>query len=408
MPKQRDILGSQNNPIGDFTGGFLASATETFNSVTGVINGDSDSLDDLLGFGEGSESPIYRSSQLAHRTFGLNGSDSLTNTPYLGFQYYVRINYNGALKQFIDTFFAKDASQGHSGFVKSVTMPSIGVESEILNEYNRKRISQSKLKFDPVDIVFHDIINGNTLKIWQMYYQYYFADGRYTKSEQTRNAPINPEKINFEDFGYDIAQVGDLRYLYKSIEIFQLSGGGFQKGGGQYNKVTLHNPRIVDFKHDTMAYSSNDLVELSYTFDYEYAEYEFILKNSNSQKQRTANEADIYAFLKGGNPLDFAEWYTTPDAVGNEPYPEDIAGNIAQVVDTVQAGIDTIDAAKGFARNVAGRVQSISAFGNQIQKDMFGVDEPPFPLPDVRRFTSKIDSIPTNFPDLRRVRKGGG
>lgn len=402
MAKVRDELGSQNNPTGPAAGGFLASARETFNSATSAINGGADSLDDLLGFGPGDKKPLHRSSQLAHKTFGQDQTWLKQLNPLLGHQYFVRINYNGALKEFVESYFSETKFEQTFPLVKSVTMPSIGVETEAMNEYNRKRLSQSKLKFDPVDMVFHDTVSGSTLKIWQMYYQHYFADGRFnTKSAQSREAPLNPETINFEDFGYDLSQVEDFKYLFKSIEIFQISGGNF-------NKVTLYNPRIVDFKHDTMAYSSSDLVEISYTFEYEWAEYEFRLDNSTGDAFTIANEADIRDYLSGGNPLEFEEFKPGYTPGKNEGYPDGVLSDIAEVVDTVQAGIDTIDAAKGFARNVAGRVQSISAFGNQIQKDILGVDEPPFPLPDVRGFTSKIDNIPTNFPDLRRVRKGGG
>lgn len=402
MPKQSDILGSQNNPTGDQTGGFLAGAREVFNSTTGGIRDAQDSLNEALGLGSGRNSegkPILRSSALASRTFEQQGDWNRTLNPLLGFQYFVRINYNGVLKDFVDSYFSDGGYEQNFPLVKSVTMPSIGVESEIFNEYNRKRISQTKLKFDPVDIVFHDVVNGNTLKLWQMYYQYYFADGRY-KSAASRDASVNPETFNPADFGYTLDVVEDVRYLYKSIEIFQLAGGYF-------NKVTLYNPRIVDFKHDTMDYSKNDLVEISYTLDYEWAEYDFRVRNREGQLQEIENEDDIFNYLGLSNVVEYQEFDPGYTNTKEEGYPDGFLGDVAEIVDTVQAGIETIDAAKGFARNVAGKVQSVSALGNQIQKEILGVDEPPFPLPDVRGFTSQIDNIPTNYPDVRRVRKGG-
>lgn len=404
MPKQSEIIGNQNNPTGEEAGGFLAGTREVFESATSGIEGAGDAVDEFLGLGPGERKDILRSSQLTHRTFGLDHKETIT-TPYLGFQYFIRVNYNGALEDFVKSYFSDQPFFSTNTFVKSVTLPSIGIDSEVFNEYNRKRISQTKLEFEPVDITFHDIVNGSTLKLWQMYYQYYFADGRY-KDKSVTNAPVNPVDFERRKFGYDIGteqgRVNDIRYLYKSIEIFQISHGNF-------NKVTLYNPRIVDFKHDTMDYSSNETVEVSYTFDYEWAEYEFIEKNSENQKQDIEQvEPEIAEYLANSNFLEYKEFDPNYTNKKEEGYPDGILGDIEEIVDTVQTGIETVEAAKGFARNIAGKVQSVSALGNQIQKEVLGVDEPPFPLPDVRGFTSKIDNIPTNYPDVRRVRKGGG
>lgn len=400
MPKNSEILGSQNNPTGEESSGFLAGTREVFESATSGIRGASDSVDEFLGLGPGEAKPILRSSQLANKTFGQDAQWLKQSQPLLGFQYFVKINYNGNLADFVNSYFSETSFESNFPLVKSITMPSIGVESEIFNEYNRKRISQTKLKFDPIDIVFHDVANGNTLKLWQMYYQYYFADGRYDKPKSATDAPVNPTDFDARNFGYNLSQVEDLRYLYKSIEIYQLSGGYF-------NKVTLYNPRIVDFKQDTMSYEKNNLIEVNYTIDYEWAEYEFRLKNKEGNALQVKNEQDIFDYLGQSNFLEYKEFDPgyTPDK--EEGYPDGILGDIEEIVDTVQTGIETVEAAKGFVRNVAGKVQSVSSFANQIQKDVLGVDEPPFPVPDVRGFTSRIDDIPTDYPDVRRVRKGG-
>jgi len=411
MAKQTEILGEQNNPTGEQAGGFLAGTREVFESATSDIRDATRGINEALGLGGGFDQdgkPILRTSQLAHRTFG-QGVDSNLDNPFLKFQYFVRINYNGALKDFVEQYFGKKGGfEKNSTFVKNVTMPSIGIESEVFNEYNRKRISQTKLKFDPVDIVFHDVLNGNCLRLWQMYYQYYFSDGKYDKSAETRDAPVNPEEIKFKDFGYNLDQVEDIRYLFKSIEIFQLSGSGNgETRGGTFNKVTLYNPRIVDFKHDTLDYSSSDLVEVKYSLEYEWAEYDFRLQNRDGARHDIKNEQDIFDYLGQSNYLEYAEFVNGPQPAVDEGYPDGILGDLAEIVDTVQTGIETVNEAKAFARNIAGKVQSVSALGNQIQKEILGVDEPPFPLPDVRGFTSRIDDIPTNYPDVRRVRKGG-
>jgi hypothetical protein len=47
--------------------------------------------------------------------------------------------------------------------VKTVKLPSFTFETSTLNQYNRKRIIQTKIKYDPITIAFHDD-NGNSIR----------------------------------------------------------------------------------------------------------------------------------------------------------------------------------------------------------------------------------------------------
>jgi hypothetical protein len=58
--------------------------------------------------------------------------------------------------------------------VKSVKLPSYTFDTHTMNQYNRKRIVQTKIKYDPIDITFHDD-NGNLIRnMWYNYYTYYY------------------------------------------------------------------------------------------------------------------------------------------------------------------------------------------------------------------------------------------
>jgi hypothetical protein len=60
--------------------------------------------------------------------------------------------------------------------VKSVKLPTYTFDTHQLNQYNRKRIVQTKIKYDPIDISFHDD-NGNIIRnMWYNYYTYYYKD----------------------------------------------------------------------------------------------------------------------------------------------------------------------------------------------------------------------------------------
>ena len=86
--------------------------------------------------------------------------------------------------------------------VKSVKLPNYTFETHTMNQYNRKRIVQTKLRYDPIDITFHDD-NGNSIRnMWYNYYTYYYKDAAKpvynAAGKQTRPAgPTNAGSVAF-------------------------------------------------------------------------------------------------------------------------------------------------------------------------------------------------------------------
>lgn len=260
-----------------------------------------------------------KNSRHANNTFGLDNNLLYNSLPRMPFEYYVKINLNnvGTAQRYISDFYSSPMWAQVTPLVKTAEMPSMKIETEAKNQYNRKRLSQHKIDYDPVKIVFHDVADGKTLKFWDMYYRYYFADGnepgmniarevnntstmenqraltaadsatagsgrgmvnpalaRTTSTAHTQQIGNKRELQNIVRntldnhlFGYNLSKVGNIRSLIESIEIFQVHAGRF-------NQVTLVNPRISAFSHDTLNYSeSGKTLELSFTFEYEYAFY---------------------------------------------------------------------------------------------------------------------------------------
>jgi hypothetical protein len=262
----------------------------------------------------------------ASYVFNQDSQTLYRNQPKFPFEYYININLNnvGTASTYINQFYNNPTWQQVPPLVKSVDMPSMEIETAVLNQYNRKRISQSKIKFDPIKLVFHDVADGKTLKFWDMYYRYYFADGNEPGKNQVKKSQadnkeysfeqllknitpqINPnilnlpssvrdvfqgglnknnqlptntageksgiqnivaDTLNNHNFGFNLPTVGNIRNLIQSIDIFQVHGGRF-------NSVTLVNPRISAFSHDQLNYAIGDrTLEISLTIDYEYCYY---------------------------------------------------------------------------------------------------------------------------------------
>lgn len=254
-----------------------------------------------------------KSSRHAAFNFNQTAQALYRNNPRFPFEYYININLNNVstAKTFISDFFNSSDLAQIMPLVKSVEMPSFKIESTPLNQYNRKRISQTKIAFEPIKMVFHDVADGKTLKFWEMYYRYYFSDGSEPGKNTAKNAnteqqyyttdetdpitgkvtihsytvPSLPQTstntsgdksaiqnivsntLDNHNFGFNLSTIENIRNLIQTIDIYQVHGGRF-------NQVTLVNPRISAFTHDTLNYAVGDkTLEITLTFDYEYAYY---------------------------------------------------------------------------------------------------------------------------------------
>jgi hypothetical protein len=183
--------------------------------------------------------------------------------------------------------------------VKTVKLPSYSFDTHTMNQYNRKRIVQTKIKYDPIDITFHDD-NGNSIRnMWYNYYSYYYKDA--TKPVITTSAvgpqlSNNQQQLNLasdynsrnlykpsitgdEDWGYigDTtnpsqtllnSSIGNSKIpFFKNIQVY---------GFNQHNFVlyTLINPILTKFSHDTYDYSAgNGIMTNTMTIDYETVKY---------------------------------------------------------------------------------------------------------------------------------------
>ena len=58
--------------------------------------------------------------------------------------------------------------------VKTVDLPKYEIKHDTLNQYNRKRINQTKINYEPIDIAFHDDVGNVISSLWYRYYTYYY------------------------------------------------------------------------------------------------------------------------------------------------------------------------------------------------------------------------------------------
>lgn len=216
-----------------------------------------------------------RDSRHAANNFGYNKSALNNGTPRHKFQYFVNFRFNSAVTDFVKSFLDTPDQSFVTALVKSITMPNISIDTEVLNQYNRRKIIQTKLKPLPVTLMLHDTVEGKTLRFWEMYYEYYFKDGIATEKTLPNSSIVDGTKFKHDllnttfnnEFGYNLDRVGNNKQLIDSIEIFQVHGS-------KYSLTTLVNPRITTFTHDTLDYAeTSGLMQISMEIEYETVVY---------------------------------------------------------------------------------------------------------------------------------------
>lgn len=160
--------------------------------------------------------------------------------------------------------------------VKSVKLPSFSFDTDIMNQYNRKRIIQSKIKYEPVDVTFHDDNASQVTAMWNAYYRYYYADS--WNPELTKDTEKRYNRRNI----YDASLSEDMQYGYrgdtftgkKEREAFFDDITVYGLWNQQYIAYTFINPIIKNWSGDTYDYAQAEgTMQHSMTIDYETVTY---------------------------------------------------------------------------------------------------------------------------------------
>lgn len=182
--------------------------------------------------------------------------------------------------------------------VKDVKLPSYSIKTQQLNQYNRKRIVQTKISYDPVTITFHDDNFSKVTQMWEGYYKYYYRDGAKPKiviggvagndtqattgaggttttntmSDFNNRTTYTPSITGNADWGYigeSYSGSSTKAPFFKSITVF-----GFHLNN--FTAYTLINPMITAFAHDQYNYDEGGgTMRNTMTLDYETVVYNY-------------------------------------------------------------------------------------------------------------------------------------
>jgi hypothetical protein len=181
--------------------------------------------------------------------------------------------------------------------VKTVDLPKYNISHEYMNQYNRKRLVQTKINYDPITLTFHDDGSDTVRNMWYNYYSYYYKDASQKYgSTPNANGSIGASQNQQNGFGgwerdiySDNRQVNDWGYIGEAMNDgtnSSLSGTsgkppffrdiriyGFDTNH-KYAEYVLINPIITNWAHDQYDYSaSNGIMQNSMTIAYESIKY---------------------------------------------------------------------------------------------------------------------------------------
>lgn len=163
--------------------------------------------------------------------------------------------------------------------VKQVNLPKFSVDTKTYNAYNRPNIIQTKIKYDPVSITFHDDSADIVRDFWYDYMSLYYRDSDYTLNVYQSNHKYAPRLK--QDWGYKVSRYntpsGQPERMLNAIRIYSLH----QK---RFTEYVLVNPTITGFQHGEHQTGSNDTMAHTMTVTYETVlyNYGYIAPDSNT------------------------------------------------------------------------------------------------------------------------------
>ena len=202
--------------------------------------------------------------------------DQYRLVPKTGFLFHVFIDINSNVDS---SDSANPNSISEIGLMtKTADLPKFSAETKTYNAYNRANIIQSKIKYDPINIAFHDDSSNLVRNFWINYYRHYYRDSDYNLEQFALPHKYSGSRIT--GFGY--SPLNDSPYL-RSIRIYSLH----QK---RFSEYILINPVIKSFRHGSHnSQNDSDLLQHEMTI-----EYESVLYNAGRTSQGISGFAKLH------------------------------------------------------------------------------------------------------------------
>lgn len=222
---------------------------------------------------------IMREGNSVVKNFGLTGTTHFRKTPKPKFLFFVKFNSNftgGQLPTGFDATKLNDPQDGIVFPLKTIDRPKLQPSTETVNQYNKKRVIQTKIEFQPVTMTFHDDIEDRVMSFWADYYAFYYGDGgKITVNDWISDQTTGDFIDNESGWGYR----GKFRHGSAENQHYLSDVTIYQFFGGHYTTITFVRPIITMFDHDQADYAEGATGSgITMAFDYEGVYYNLVKK----------------------------------------------------------------------------------------------------------------------------------
>ena len=295
---------------------------------------------------------MFRESQYAARNFKIHSGKSndfiSSIVPKPKFLFFVNFVISSTAIEAVnggDTRRMSDVEQGIVFQIKQIDKPKFNIKTETMHQYNKKRIVQTGLDYNPMTINFHDDVGDRVLKFWADYYKFHYGDGGRTESSEWMNDIVKRDFVEGHGWGLKGNYGGnaDNMHYLTAIELYQFYGSYF-------TKISFVNPLITIFDHDNNDYAEGrEGTGIRISFDYEGVIYELDSKDIRNHPELLTK-------------FNFLSDYFSPDSA--DPFENDPAPSTAS-----DKRNSTVDAASGINKLIGSRSKGHDRLQDKVVAD---------------------------------------
>ena len=237
------------------------------------FNGFFDNFSAALGNPKGNLGDFAHASALFVR-------NNLRLAPKVKFLYHVVIDVNQQALLSLGNVSSLLNKREFNLLVDSVSLPTFSIVTDTKNQYNRKKIIQTSINYDSINLSFHDDNAGLTTLLWESYFRYYYQDPNYATPD-AQGQPSTTIPISYSNNLYQGENLNGFRYgldkkrtvkepFFNSITVNQLHS---QEAQSKFTSFTLVNPIISSMQHDSLDYGSSNTTKNTMRIEFETVFY---------------------------------------------------------------------------------------------------------------------------------------
>jgi len=167
----------------------------------------------------------------------------------------------------------KDFGSWQAGFafqIAKIDRPRTVPQLRDLNQYNRKRVVHTGVKFEQLNLTLHDTVDDRVLRVWRDYYEWYFGEGRIKNDRNSWKSSVVVRRDDMPmDRGWGFSPPNIMPYdtnFFDTLDIYTFYGK-------KYTHIRVYNPKIANINFDSLESASSDLATVEMTIDHEGYEY---------------------------------------------------------------------------------------------------------------------------------------